>query len=60
MNGELLMHEPMAKHTTYGIGGPALAYFHPANTDDLVLILKTDTRKWNPGFLRRLPVPTCL
>lgn len=50
MNGELLMHEPMAKHTTYGIGGPALAYFHPANVDDLVVILKTADEKSIPIF----------
>jgi UDP-N-acetylmuramate dehydrogenase len=50
MNGELLMHEPMAKHTTYGIGGPALAYFYPANADDLVLILKTAHENGIPVF----------
>ena len=55
MNGELLMHEPMAKHTTYGIGGPALAYFHPANVDDLVVILKTADEK--SRFIQPKPQP---
>ncbi len=50
MHGEISMHEPMSKHTTYGIGGPALAYFHPADINDLILILKTAYEKSIPVF----------
>jgi len=32
--------EPMARHTYYGIGGPALAYITPRDAEDLSIILK--------------------
>ena len=37
--GTLLFEEPMKKHTSYGIGGPAEAYIIPKDSDDLVRIL---------------------
>jgi len=40
VKGTLLENEPMAKHTSYGIGGPALAYIRPIDRDDLAKILK--------------------
>ena len=40
MNGSLLENEPMSKHTSYGIGGPALAYITPQDRKDLSSILK--------------------
>lgn len=38
--GIILFDEPMSKHTSYGIGGPARAYVTPKNKEDLVSILK--------------------
>ena len=40
VKGTLLENEPMAKHTSYGIGGPASAYIMPKDRDDLAKILK--------------------
>ena len=33
--GKLLFNEPMAKHTSWRLGGPADSYFVPADLDDL-------------------------
>lgn len=45
--GQLSENEPMARHTTYRIGGPAALYVECAGVDDLVLCVeacrKTDT-----------------
>ena len=38
VKGTLLENEPMSKHTSYGIGGPALAYIIPKDRDDLAKI----------------------
>ena len=43
MRGELLTNEPMARHTTWRVGGPAERFYRPADLEDLV------------GFLRGLP-----
>ena len=40
VKGKLLENEPMSKHTTYGIGGPAMAYITPEDRFDLSNILK--------------------
>ena len=40
VNGSLLENEPMSKHTSYGIGGPALAYITPKDREDLSSILR--------------------
>ena len=40
VKGSLLENEPMSKHTSYGIGGPASAYITPRDRDDLCSILK--------------------
>ena len=40
VKGSLLENEPMSKHTSYGIGGPASAYITPTDRDDLCSILK--------------------
>ena len=37
--GTLLFEEPMKRHTSYGIGGPAEAYAIPKDSDDLLRIL---------------------
>jgi UDP-N-acetylmuramate dehydrogenase len=41
LRGVLLEHEPMARHTTWRIGGPADRYYTPADADDLALFLST-------------------
>ena len=38
--GTILFDEPMSKHTSYGIGGPASAYITPKDKEDLKTILK--------------------
>ena len=40
VRGSLLENEPMSKHTSYGIGGPASAYITPRDRNDLCSILK--------------------
>ena len=40
IKGIILFDEPMSKHTSYGIGGPARAYVTPKNKEDLVSLLK--------------------
>jgi len=39
IRGELLYNEPMSKHTSWRVGGPADIYFKPADIDDLALFL---------------------
>jgi len=41
LKGSVLWNEPMSRHTSYGIGGPARAFFFPANEDDLQMIFQT-------------------
>jgi len=38
--GQLLRHEPMAKHTSWRVGGPADMLFKPASVDDIALLLE--------------------
>jgi UDP-N-acetylmuramate dehydrogenase len=38
--GEILQSEPMSRHTSFGIGGPADFLAYPADRDDLVLLLR--------------------
>ena len=40
VNGTILFDEPMSKHTSYGIGGPARAYITPNDKEDLKSILR--------------------
>lgn len=40
LRGTLLTNEPMSRHTTWRVGGPAERYYQPANIDDLVLFLQ--------------------
>jgi UDP-N-acetylmuramate dehydrogenase len=39
LRGNLLLDEPMSKHTSWRIGGPADRYYQPADIDDLALFL---------------------
>jgi UDP-N-acetylmuramate dehydrogenase len=38
--GELLRNEPLSRHTTWRVGGPAAALFRPANHVDLVRAIR--------------------
>ena len=38
--GDLLRDEPMSKHTSWRLGGPAEYFFKPASIDDLALFLR--------------------
>jgi len=40
VRGTLLENEPMSRHTTYGVGGPAAAFITPEDRKDLSHILK--------------------
>ena len=40
VRGKVLFNEPMSKHTSYGIGGPAKAYITPNDKEDLAHILR--------------------
>lgn len=39
LRGNLLLDEPMSKHTSWRIGGPADRYYQPADIDDLAQFL---------------------
>jgi len=39
LRGELLLNEPMSRHTTWRVGGPAERFYKPADLDDLALFL---------------------
>ena len=39
LRGELRMNEPMSKHTSWRVGGPAEQYYKPADLDDLAQFL---------------------
>lgn len=38
--GELLINEPLARYTTWRVGGPAEQLYRPANIDDLVMFIR--------------------
>jgi len=40
LRGELLENEPMSRHTTWRVGGPARRYYKPADITDLALFLQ--------------------
>ena len=40
LRGELQHMEPMSKHTSWRVGGPADCYYRPADVDDLALFLE--------------------
>ena len=40
VRGKMLINEPMSKHTSYRIGGPASAYIIPNDREDLAQILR--------------------
>jgi UDP-N-acetylmuramate dehydrogenase len=38
--GEIRLHEPLSKHTSYAIGGPADVFAYPVDRDDLIALLR--------------------
>ena len=40
LRGELREHEPLARHTSWRVGGPARRLYRPADADDLVAFLR--------------------
>jgi UDP-N-acetylmuramate dehydrogenase len=40
LRGTLLSHEPMARHTTWRVGGPADRFYLPADAEDLAVFLR--------------------
>lgn len=40
LEGELLLNEPMSRHTSWRTGGPADVYYRAANTHDLAAFIK--------------------
>jgi UDP-N-acetylmuramate dehydrogenase len=49
--GELLKNEPMSKHTSFAIGGPADVLAYPADRNDLLLLLKEVRAQGTAYFL---------
>jgi UDP-N-acetylmuramate dehydrogenase len=41
LRGRLLVDEPMARHTSWRVGGPAQRFFEPADLDDLAAFLRS-------------------
>ena len=41
LQGELLQDEPLARHTSWRVGGRARVFYRPADRDDLVRFLRT-------------------
>jgi UDP-N-acetylmuramate dehydrogenase len=41
LRGELLLDEPLARHTSWRVGGPARRFYRPADRADLVAFLRT-------------------
>jgi UDP-N-acetylenolpyruvoylglucosamine reductase len=49
--GALRLDEPMARHTTMRVGGPADAYFEPAGEEDLAAMLRFCANRGVPVFV---------
>lgn len=51
VRGIVKFDEPMAKHTTFGIGGPADVYVEPAGADDLASVMAWVNKNRMPWFV---------
>jgi UDP-N-acetylmuramate dehydrogenase len=51
LQGEVFFNEPMSKHTSFKIGGPAEIFVKPFNTDDLVATLRWAKSNKVPVFV---------
>ncbi len=50
VTGSILENEPMSKHTSYGIGGPAIAFITPQDRNDLKRILDFSNKNNIPVY----------
>ena len=50
LNGKLFENEMMSKHTSYGIGGPALAFIEPKSIKDIQMIKSFALRNDLPRY----------
>ncbi len=41
LRGDLRLNEPLARHTSWRVGGPARRFYRPADAADLVMFLRT-------------------
>lgn len=48
LRGKLLFDEPMARHTSWRVGGPADVYFAPADFQDLLEFLRSSPERERP------------
>ena len=51
VKGKVLLNEPLSRHTTFRIGGPAAVWVEPKDTDDLRTILRVISIKKIPFFV---------
>ncbi len=51
IKGRVRLHEPMSRHTTFRIGGPADAYVEPADVEALQLLLERARKAKIPVFV---------
>lgn len=51
LKGELLLNEPMSKHTSWRVGGPADKYYKPCDLSDLAGFIKSLPAKENIFWL---------
>lgn len=49
--GEMRLNEPLAKYTSFRIGGPADYYLEPVNRDDVVNLIRYIQREQVPFFI---------
>lgn len=47
----ILLDEPMCKHTTFGVGGPADVFVTPTSVDELVSAIEACRKLHNPYFV---------
>jgi len=40
LRGEILLDEPLSRHTSWRVGGPARRFYRPADSDDLLVFLR--------------------
>ncbi len=51
IRGLIKYDEPMSKHTSWRVGGPAKVFFKPVDLDDLILFLQQEANDINICFL---------
>jgi len=51
LRGEIKRNEPLSRHTSFGIGGPADMLVYPADRDDLINLFKEVKRQGLPYFI---------